>query len=248
MTAAKKQFFLTGIFIVAIFYSYAQLGYIEIEFKTNSKTPNGEEAIYYNTLKDNGIASLYVTKDTDLYKGNMAMMRVDKNKNHGAYINKLDNKLYQYAPILNKDYYVKDDSLTDLFQWTITDTVRKIILGYECRQATCQFRGREYKAFYTEALPFFSGPWKLIGLPGTILEAATLDGRFSFEAYRITTNKPYQNIINPYDEEDIKFLTFVEHKKVLLKKISDLQKKAQSEEKDDDVTYSFEDTSMELLK
>jgi GLPGLI family protein len=248
MATVKKKLFLTGIFIVVIFYSYAQLNYIEIEFKSNERAPNGQEAIYYSTLKDNGNASLYVTKDTDLYKGDMRMMRVDKSKNYGAYINKLDNKLYQYVPILNKDYYVKDDSLTDLFQWTIIDTIRKIILGYECKQATCQFRGREYKAFYTEELPFFSGPWKLTGLPGTILEASTLDGRFKFEAYQITTNKPYQNITNPYDAGNIEFLTFIEHKKVLLKKISDLLKKAQSQEKEEDVTYSFEDSSLELLK
>lgn len=46
----------------------------------------------------------------------------------------------------------------------------KVIGGYSCQKAKCNFRGREYIAWYSTALPPNIGPWKFTGLPGTILE------------------------------------------------------------------------------
>jgi GLPGLI family protein len=115
--------------------------------------------------------------------------------------------------------------------------------------ATCEFRGRQYKAYYSELLPFNTGPWKLTGLPGTILEALTLDGKYAFSAYKIIKNVNSGAITNPYGNIKVKFLTFIEHKRLLKKKIYEYQQKMQSEVKgDDDVSYSFEDGSIELLK
>lgn len=52
--------------------------------------------------------------------------------------------------------------------WTLCDGTREII-GYDCRRATCRFRGRDYEAWYTEDIPLGIGPWKFRGLPGLIL-------------------------------------------------------------------------------
>jgi len=153
-----------------------------------------------------------------------------------------------YQPILNKDYYIKEDSLTNLFHWEMVDSVKKTILNYECRLATCTFRGRNYQAFYTDKLPFFTGPWKFSGLPGVILEAKTTDGKYTFIAYRLSLSTQEIQINNPYTDMRITFLSFIEHKKMLLKRLQAAQEKAQSQEKEEDVSYTFKDKSIELLK
>lgn len=54
--------------------------------------------------------------------------------------------------------------------WTITDE-KKIIDSIPCQKATAWVKGRLYDAWFAPNLPFSTGPWKLHGLPGLILEA-----------------------------------------------------------------------------
>lgn len=242
----KKLIFLVILFFAAIDL-VAQITYIEIEYSFTIKRPEGQTSTFFKILKDNGKASIYYTKDTPTL-GTGMVIPTNKSKNFGIYTNKVANKLYQYEPIFNKDFYILDDSLTDRFTWKISDSSKKEILGYLCKMATCEFRGRVYTVFFSEKLPFNVGPWKLTGLPGTILEASTNDGMYKFESYKVSINLKPENIPNPYDNKKLDFLTFVTHKKIFLKKISDYRRKVQSEEKDEDVAYTIEDNSIELLK
>ncbi|MBK7366312.1 MAG: GLPGLI family protein [Nitrosomonas sp.] len=57
---------------------------------------------------------------------------------------------------------------------------RRRLGQYECRRATGEFRGRAYEAWYAVEIPVPSGPYKLGGLPGLILEARSLDDRVKF--------------------------------------------------------------------
>lgn len=55
-------------------------------------------------------------------------------------------------------------------EWHITeDTATKG--GLHCQKATAHFKGRNYTAWFCPSLPLHSGPWKLNGLPGVIVEA-----------------------------------------------------------------------------
>ncbi len=65
--------------------------------------------------------------------------------------------------------------------WSI-GSEKKNILGYECTLATCTFRGRDYRVWFTPEIGLSKGPWKLGGLPGLILEAETADGDYRFTA------------------------------------------------------------------
>ena len=55
------------------------------------------------------------------------------------------------------------------------------ILSYSCQKAICNFKGRDYEAWFTQEIPKQEGPWKLHGLPGLILKASDSQGHYTFE-------------------------------------------------------------------
>lgn len=79
---------------------------------------------------------------------------------------------------LGRDWFIYEES-SEPQQWTILDDT-KTIEGYECRKAICNFRGRDYVAWFTPEIPVSEGPWKFSGLPGLILDVADTEGHYSF--------------------------------------------------------------------
>jgi len=237
------------ILLVVVFIggkSFAQYNLIEIDYLFVMATPKGEIFNYYKTLKDDGTNSIYIDKDTITTTNKL--VKKPSTPNLGLFYNKIEDRIHMYAPIFYKDYYINEDSMSSRFIWKIDESKRKVILGYSCKMATCEFRGRSYVVYFTDEIPFYTGPWKLVGLPGTILEATTVDGLYKFQAMKLQMLSNAQKLKNPYSVKNFPYLTFTEHKKLFLKKMIDLQRKVQSEEKDEDVSYSIDDTSIELLK
>ena len=68
---------------------------------------------------------------------------------------------------------------TPTFSWLITSE-KKTISGNETQLATCQFRGRNYEAWFAPSIPISAGPTLFGGLPGLILELRTTDGEHHF--------------------------------------------------------------------
>lgn len=64
--------------------------------------------------------------------------------------------------------------------WKLTNE-KQSIEGIDCKKATTNFKGRNWIAWYAEELPFTSGPWKLAGLPGLIVQAYDENKEISFE-------------------------------------------------------------------
>lgn len=112
------------------------------------------------------------------------------------------------------DWFRYEEDMPE-FEWELTDSVINI-LGYDCHMAKCNFRGREWTAYYAEEIPLMEGPWKLHGLPGLIMKAHDNEGQYNFECigikskadrpitiykvpYNTTTRSKYYDAKHRYD-------------------------------------------------
>lgn len=68
-----------------------------------------------------------------------------------------------------------------VFEWKIENDT-KDILGYNCRKAIAQYRGRKYTAWYTTDIPINNGPYVFQGLPGLIMEIEDQKQHYHFIA------------------------------------------------------------------
>ena len=71
-----------------------------------------------------------------------------------------------------------------LMQWTL-ESEKQTICGYQCQRATCHWRGRNYVAWFTSAIPMKSGPWKFGGLPGLIMKIYDTKHLYTWEAVSV---------------------------------------------------------------
>lgn len=79
-----------------------------------------------------------------------------------------EKKLIRQEKIFN--LYLINEALP-IINWKITSDTASFG-SLHCQKATAAFKGRIYEAWFCPALPFHSGPWKLNGLPGLIVEAS----------------------------------------------------------------------------
>ena len=87
------------------------------------------------------------------------------------------NRMTVVDGISSDDYFYKDSLYAQ--KWQVhSDTTR--LLGYLCQKATCSFRGREYTAWFTNAIPVSEGPWKFMGLSGLIVKVYDNERIFTF--------------------------------------------------------------------
>jgi len=130
--------------------------------------------------KDN---SLYVTRKDSLEGGHIREQKSYRaSSNRGFTITVVTNPIgFQYYyktkenTLFSRDLgfdYVKDNTID--IPWDITEETKMIGI-YKVQKATAHFRGRDYTAWFTSQIPLPYGPWKLVGLPGLILEAYDTD-------------------------------------------------------------------------
>lgn len=86
--------------------------------------------------------------------------------------------------------------------WKILNN-RKVIANYSCQNATAEFRGREYEAWFTTEVPFSDGPYKFGGLPGLIIEIQDSERHYVFKCIGIkksTSVLPIKSQNFPYTQ------------------------------------------------
>jgi GLPGLI family protein len=90
-----------------------------------------------------------------------------------------ENKSYWVYNQIFKDYIGYPFQLPEI-KWTIFNETREIG-NITCQKATAWVLGRLYEAWFAPSLPFPTGPWKLHGLPGLIMEAADQKKQVQFQ-------------------------------------------------------------------
>lgn len=89
---------------------------------------------------------------------------------------------------IKEEKYIYQETITATYQyeeafpkfnWEL-ENESKDILGYNCRKATTQYRGRKYTAWYTTDIPINNGPYVFQGLPGLIMELEDSKNQYHF--------------------------------------------------------------------
>lgn len=65
--------------------------------------------------------------------------------------------------------YIYEDKVPEI-KWKVSKDTSSFS-GVACQMATTTYEGKNWTAWFAPSLPFQSGPWKLSGLPGLIIEA-----------------------------------------------------------------------------
>lgn len=152
--------------------------------------------------KKNGRTLLITGKHTalyvDYYQALKDSVRVEILAKGGTQIEAINKALaikgIKFNEVIVQDYPTKGSSLVQEYiggggkryidnrakqNWAMTGDTGDIA-GYECHKATCNFRGRDYVAWYTEEIPIPRGPHLFTGLPGLIVKLTSIDGDYDF--------------------------------------------------------------------
>jgi len=103
-----------------------------------------------------------------------------------------------YNDISGKKKMILGESI-NLFNWEIIPESDTIILNYKCQKAICNFRGRDYEAFFSSDIVNYGGPWKFDGLPGLILSVRSKFDYFIINPVKLTISAEVENVNNPYE-------------------------------------------------
>lgn len=99
--------------------------------------------------------------------------------------------------------YRKYSEDTEERDWDIMTDSTKNILGYECILAESDYHGRHWKAWFAPEIPVDAGPWKLLGLPGLIMEAIDSTGQHHFTANGMESyDMPFPKVYEPYSYDN----------------------------------------------
>lgn len=138
------------------------------------------------TLLFNGTNSIYIHNDapkanTSIPGQSGIMVTLDGDSGgFPIYKQHLARKIISKIPCRQSSKHCLVVDTLGAIDWKIDPQEHRRIGAYDCRKATGVFAGREYEAWFTLEIPISSGPQKLGGLPGLILEARTTDGKVEY--------------------------------------------------------------------
>lgn len=137
----------------------------------------------FNKLRFDAIIDSCAYGKIDLGKATPSMMqtlRLAKFKQSILIDNKKNTILIQRSAGSSKDIYQYKEP-THKFDWKLEEGEQDI-LGYKCKKAVTDFRGRTWTAWYATDIDLPYGPYVFSGLPGLILKVEDSEDNFRFTA------------------------------------------------------------------
>lgn len=148
-----------------------------------------EHTVYksFNSIASRQEIRKLKSEGKDWHKSDSIKFMMGKASTDQLFFNPKKSKLIRTSRILATDY-IYDESYP-MIKWEIGKGKRKIG-NYNCQDAVGTYAGRVYHVWFTKDLPYKVGPWKLVGLPGLILEAKDTKGEVSFMYENIGFGSP----------------------------------------------------------
>lgn len=182
--------FIAILFLMLPFILKAQTAYntlLEYEMQTNfGITTNYTARLYCNPTE-----ALFVYQDErkeDVNKSDAESLSIEYYKaDTTQYFIRTNSELLSLVRSEDKEgaYILLSEDMPQI-EWHFESEFKNID-GYECAKATCNFRGRDYTAWYAPEIPLRYGPYKFHGLPGAIFELSESkqEVRFSLKKVKI---------------------------------------------------------------
>lgn len=142
------------------------LNFDEIEQYNSQLLFNTNESYFVYKVKDSNDEEIK-QDENDLTKFSF---KISDNSSYYIRSSITENSVLQLTKNLNNSRFEWMEEEMPKINWEISDST-KMVNSYPCLKARGQFAGRIYTVWFTPELPNPFGPWKLHGLPGTILEA-----------------------------------------------------------------------------
>lgn len=133
-------------------------------------------------LSDSSVSKLS-DKPSDLTQAMQIIHSLPKPKSFATIHKNYTQHTIQYIDqIRSESFYYMEPSNTIV--WNL-ENKNQVISGFNCQSASCQFKGRQYEAWFTTDIGIQEGPYKFIGLPGTIVKIRDFKNQVQFELLSI---------------------------------------------------------------
>jgi GLPGLI family protein len=98
-------------------------------------------------------------------------------------------KMYTELYLSQTAYSIEED--IPILDWKLQPET-KVIADLSCQKASASYKGRNYTAWFTNKIPYRTGPWKFSGLPGLILEVydEKKEVQFNFVSFYTPNSDP----------------------------------------------------------
>lgn len=145
---------------------------------------NSKKSSYfsYSKIKQDSLIKIRLQQSRKSDGNPINMGTVIRTTSGTIYIDHNKKELIVQKSLDNENYLIK--SAVPIIDWKIEPETKQL-LGYTCQKATGKCMGRVYTAWFTTDIPEGSGPWKLQGLPGLILEAYDIHHRIKFTCTKV---------------------------------------------------------------